>query len=452
MDVKIGFEIHVPLKTNRKLFCYCRTNYWSVEEPNVLICPVCTGMPGSKPFEVNKEAIIKGIAICLALNCKLNDRIIFLRKHYTYPDLPSGYQRTSTPVGEHGRFHGVGIREVHVEEDPGQYDPSTGVVDYNRSGCPLAEIVTEPDLHSPEEARDFLKKLFQTFGYMDLTIDKPGTIRFDVNVSVNGGERVEIKNVNSIKGAYRALLFEISRQKRLLESGQEVKRETRAYLESQMITVPMREKETAADYRYITDPDIPIIQITERLIDHARSYTQELPETAAKRLKEKYNLPDEIIEKLIINKKNVAYFEKATEYLNEPEELAKWIVGHLYWQLNLKNKEIDEIYLTPERLAKLVKLYLDKKISDVVLKESFKVLPFEDIDPLDYIEREGLTMEESGLEQILDKVIKEHQKAVNDYKSGKKEALNFLVGMVMKETRGKYPPEKVKEELKKLLD
>ncbi|NPA86130.1 MAG: Asp-tRNA(Asn)/Glu-tRNA(Gln) amidotransferase subunit GatB [bacterium] len=451
LQVKIGFEIHIPLKTKRKLFCGCSAEYWKASSPNVNVCPVCTGMPGAKPWEVNKEAVVKAVAAALMLHCKLEPKFVFLRKHYDYPDLPSGYQRTGTPLGRNGELLGVRIREVHLEEDPGKYDPQ-GLVDYNRSGCPLAEVVTEPDIRSPEHARQFLKELFRRLAYAGICIDKPGTVRFDINVSVLGKNRVEIKNVNSIKGAYNALVYEILRQKRLIEQGQEVRRETRAYLESQMITVPMRYKETEEDYRYIPDPDIPPIIITEEIVRAAEEYVREMPETAAARLKQQYGLPDEIIEKLIISKKNVQYFEELVQHFPEPLTAARWFVEHVYWQMNLHDLEADELKLTPRRLAQLLQLLKEGKISDYVAKELIKRLVLEDVEPIEIIKRESLEKQEEDVERIVREILAQHRKAVQDYKSGKKEAINFLVGQVMKATRGRIDPRTARQLLEKFLN
>ena len=247
--MKCGLR-YVQLDTDSKLFCDCPTNYQDAP-PNKNICFVCLNQPGAKPYPPNKKALDGAIKIALMLACKINpDVTFFQRKHYDYPDLSSGYQKTSIPIGFEGDLNGVRIREVHVEEDPGQYKPDLGLVDFNRSGIPLIEIVTEPDMRSPEEARKFLRELIRVLEYSESARGE-GTMRADVNISIEGGKRAEIKNVNSIKGAYKALQFEMVRQKNLLKRGIEIKQETRAFLESQMITVPMRLKEEADDYQYI---------------------------------------------------------------------------------------------------------------------------------------------------------------------------------------------------------
>lgn len=234
-----GLEIHVQLNTNSKLFCSCPTNYQSAPN-NTNICPVCLNQPGAKPYPPNQAALDNAIKVALMLGCEISNEVIyFMRKHYDYPDLSSGYQRTSVPVGIKGELNGVRIHEIHVEEDPGQYKPDRGTVDFNRSGIPLIEIVTEPDMKSPEEARNFLNELIRVLNYSGSARGE-GTMRADVNISIEGGKRAEVKNVNSIRGAYKVLKFELIRQKNILRRGGEVQQETRAYLESQMITVPMR--------------------------------------------------------------------------------------------------------------------------------------------------------------------------------------------------------------------
>ena len=280
-----GLEIHVQLETESKLFCDCPTNYQDAPA-NTNICPVCLNQPGAKPHPTNKKALENALMIALMLNCEIDqDVIYFMRKHYDYPDLPSGYQRTSIPIGINGELNGIRIREIHAEEDPGQYNPDRGFVNFNRSGIPLVEIVTEPDIKSPEEARNFLKELIRVLEYSGGARGE-GTMRADVNISINGGNRVEMKNINSIKGAYKALKFELVRQKNLMKRGVEVKQETRAYLESQMITVAMRLKEDADDYRFITDPDLPPMQISDETIQRISDTMPEAPHNKVKRFVE----------------------------------------------------------------------------------------------------------------------------------------------------------------------
>ena len=270
--VRIGLEVHVQLKTNTKLFCTCPTDYRDAE-PNSNICPVCTAQPGSKPNGLNATALDAIVRIALFIGCRVikGEEVRMLRKHYFYPDLPSNYQRTSLPVGVDGRFASIRIREVHLEEDPGRYELRDGQVDYNRSGIPLVEIVTEPDMSTPQEARDFLRALSLALSYLGVARDEPGSMRCDANVSVGEGTRVEVKNINSFKGVYRALDSEIRRHRRFQRFGKRVVRETRHWDEAKMITIPLRKKEGAADYRFIPDPDVPPLVIDNALVTDRKS-------------------------------------------------------------------------------------------------------------------------------------------------------------------------------------
>ncbi|ODS38280.1 MAG: hypothetical protein A7316_08375 [Candidatus Altiarchaeales archaeon WOR_SM1_86-2] len=313
MNVRIGLEIHVPLKTKEKLFCDCPTNYYEVGEPNINTCEVCTGMPGAKPFPLNDEALEAAIMISELLNCTVLGKNKFVkRKHYNYPDLPSGYQRTSEPIGVDGYLNigGKDIKfwEVHLEEDPGRYDLETGNVDYNRSGVPLLEVVTAPDLESPEEVRAFLKELINLLKYTERIIDVGGVMRADVNISLEGGNRVEIKNINSIKGAYKAIKYEIIRQKNIRKRGGGVKQETRGFNEKSMVTTPLRTKETAADYRYIPDPDIPPLFIEEEYIEGIE--LPETPQSRMKRLIADFGISGKYAKTLVRDKDMVDFFEE----------------------------------------------------------------------------------------------------------------------------------------------
>ncbi|MEE9595083.1 MAG: Asp-tRNA(Asn)/Glu-tRNA(Gln) amidotransferase subunit GatB, partial [Candidatus Hydrothermarchaeales archaeon] len=290
MKIKIGFEIHEQINTATKLYCDSPTNYREVP-PNTNVCEVCTGMPGSKPWPVNEDAIDAAVEIAMMLDCEIiYDPVYIQRKHYDYPDLPSGYQRTSLPIAKDGVINDIGIWEVHLEEDPGKYDPLTGKVDYNRSGVPLVEIVTAPDLTSPEMARGFLRELTKVLDYTGKVRPEGGTMRMDCNISMEGGARVEIKNINSVRGAYKALKFEVTRQKNMMKRGVAVKRETRAFLEAQMITRKMRVKEEAEDYRYIPDPDIPPLVITPDVASEIKEQMPEAPHMKLQRFMEEYDI------------------------------------------------------------------------------------------------------------------------------------------------------------------
>lgn len=449
MKIKIGFEMHQQIATERKMYCNCPTNYQDVP-PNTNVCPICTGMPGSKPLPPNERAVNAAIEIALMLGCKvITDQTVFVqRKHYDYPDLPSGYQRTSLPIARDGELQGVRIREIHLEEDPGQYDPVAGTVDYNRSGIPLVEIVTEPDLKSPEDARKFLRALIRVLEYTGkVRPEAGGAMRTDVNISLEGGGRVEVKNINSVKGAYRALKFEIMRQREKLKRGEVVVRETRAFLESQMVTVPMREKETEEDYRYIPDPDIYPLIIEKARVKDLESRIVEAPHLREARLVKQYNISNAAAE-VIVSERELADLYEAVASEVDPKLAATWFRTKLKKVLNYMKIRAADVEFTSRQLADLLKMVKSKRITpehgELVLRELAK----EPADPEKIILNLGLVgLEKSELRKALVKAIEENPRAVEDYMGGRKEALNFLAGKVMKLTRGRADP----REISKLL-
>ncbi|MEM3372585.1 MAG: Asp-tRNA(Asn)/Glu-tRNA(Gln) amidotransferase subunit GatB, partial [Candidatus Anstonellales archaeon] len=285
-EVIIGLEIHLQLNTQSKLFCTCSTNYQ--KDPNTNICEICTSQPGSKPMAINKKAIEYVIKLAKALNAQvITDRKIYIqRKHYFYPDLPSNYQRTSLPIAVNGMLDNIRIREIHLEEDPGRYDIRTGLVEYNRCGNPLIEIVTEPDFKSAEQTKRFLEKLAILLDYLEITRREEGSMRVDANISLKGSNRVEIKNINSFRGVITALNYEITRQNTLLKQNLKVERETRHFDEGQGITIGSRKKETVDDYRYIPDPDLVPIVISKEMLEKIQ--LPELPEQKIERLQKEY--------------------------------------------------------------------------------------------------------------------------------------------------------------------
>ncbi len=463
VKMKCGLEIHVQIDTRSKLFCTCPTNYLDVE-PNTNVCPICLGLPGAKPMAPNKRAIEVAIMVAKMLGCKivLDKEIYFQRKHYDYPDLPSGYQRTSTPIGRDGEFLGIGIEEVHLEEDPGQYNPSLGLVDYNRSGTPLIEIVTKPDIKSPEEARAFLKNLMTLFRYLGC-LRGEGTMRADVNISINymgvQGERVEVKNINSIKGVYKVLKYELIRQKNIIKRGGKVKRETRAFLESQMITKSMRSKETAEDYRYIPDPDIQPIVITK---DWLKKIEEEMPETPLekkRRFVEEYKVSEKDAEVLVSDLDMAELFEDVIKTLGVSEEninlAVTWIRNELRRALQYHKVDLYESGIKPEHIVELINLIKKEVVSQKIAKNLVDeiVINRGKKTPKEIVEEKGLTVikDDSFLEKAVEEAIKNNSKAVEDYLNGKKEALNFLMGQVMRITKGRAEPKKVIEMLKKRL-
>ena len=464
VKMKCGLEIHVQIDTKSKLFCNCSTNYLDAE-PNTNVCPVCLGLPGAKPLPPNKKAIEVAIMVAKMLGCKIivDKDIYFQRKHYDYPDLPSGYQRTSTPIGVDGEFMGIGIAEVHLEEDPGQYNPSLGIVDYNRSGTPLIEIVTKPDIKSPEEAREFLKQLMMLFRYLGC-LRGEGTMRADVNISIEymgvQGNRVEVKNINSIKGVYKVLKYEIIRQKNIIKRGGVVKRETRAFLESQMITKAMRSKETAEDYRYIPDPDIQPIVISEEWVKEIEAKMPETPLAKKKRFIEQYGIDEEDAQVLVSDLDMAEMFEDVVKSLGVSKEnvdlAITWIRHELRRSLQYHKVDLYESGVKAEHIVELIKLIKDEVISQKIAKEIVDLLVINrgKKTPKQIVEELGLTVikDEDALVKAVEEAIKNNPKAVEDYLNGKKEALNFLMGQVMRLTRGRAEPRKVIQLLRERLD
>lgn len=438
--MKCGLEIHVQLETDSKLFCDCRTNYQDAS-PNTNICFVCLNQPGAKPYPPNKEALDGAIKIALMLSCKISpDVTYFMRKHYDYPDLPSGYQRTSIPIGFEGDLNGVRIREVHLEEDPGQYKPDLGLVDFNRSGIPLIEIVTEPDMTSPEAARIFLRELIRVLEYSGSARGE-GTMRADVNISIEGGKRAEIKNINSIKGAYKALQFEMVRQKNLLKRGIEIKQETRAFLESQMITVPMRLKEEAEDYRYIPDPDLPPMIAEEQRIETIR---EEMPEPAhikSERFVNQYGIKKDHAQVLTSELELADAFEEVAQQV-DPEFAALWMRDELKRILYYNKISYKESKITTVQIVQLMQMLQNKEITTKAGQRIIEKLPDNPKMPRTIAEDMGLigVVEEDVVLQAVKQSIEENPDAVSDYYEGKKKALNFLMGQVMRITRGKADP------------
>lgn len=449
--MKCGLEIHVQLETDSKLFCDCRTNYQDAPA-NTNICFVCLNQPGAKPYPPNEDAVNGAIKIALMLGCKIAENVTyFMRKHYDYPDLSSGYQRTSVPIGYEGNLNGVRIREVHLEEDPGQYKPDLGVVDFNRSGIPLIEIVTEPDMTSPEEARTFLRELIRVLEYSDSARGE-GTMRADVNISLEGGKRAEIKNINSIRGAYKALKYEVIRQKNLIRRGVEIKQETRAFLESQMITVPMRLKEEADDYRYIPDPDLPPMVAEDEQIEGIREKMPEPPHIKSERFIEEYGIAEEY-SKVITSELALAdAFEEVAKKI-DPSFAALWMRDELKRVLNYNKMGFAESGITTSNIVELLKLIQDKKVTPKAAKKIIEKMPKNKSSPAEIAEELGLigVSDEESVLKAVKQAIDENPQAVSDYHEGKKGAMNFLIGQVMRLTRGKADPGETAKFLNKAL-
>jgi len=470
-EVIIGLEVHVQLnKLKTKLFCSCPLDYHD-SEPNTHVCPVCLGMPGAMPV-VNKEAVKAAIKVALALNAEVQPFTVFDRKNYFYPDLPKGFQisQYDKPLAWGGYVtietdegeKKIKLKRIHMEEDPGKltYKGSIttakySLIDYNRSGVPLLEIVTEPVMNSPKEARLFLNKLRIILEYLDVFDGSlEGAMRVDANISLRGGGRVEIKNISSFKGVEKALTYEITRQKNLLRRGREVKRETRHFDEVSNITVSLRSKEEEQDYRYFPEPDLVPIYTTD-LIEEVKGTIPEMPEEKRERFREQYGLSDAFAKVLVLDPKMADYFEEVAREV-EAKLAASWIVDVLRGELNYRSWDFRIAYekLKPHEMIKLLNYLKDEKVTEKGVVEVIRTKLDEggDIDAI--IESKGLfaITEESEIERLCREAIENNPKAVEDYLSGKKQALNFLVGQVMKATRGRADPAETAAILKRLLE
>jgi len=430
--IKIGLEIHGYLMTDEKLFCRCKAEHGAKHsKPNTNICPICTGQPGAKPMLPNKTAIDKAIQISLILGCKVNEKLIWQRKHYSWPDLPKGYQNTisgphATPNGEKGKFLGIRITECHLEEDPAAWNPKTGEIDYNRSGSPLIEIVTEPDFKDSEQVIDWLKQLIITLDYIK-AIDKRAGIKSDVNISIQGGARIEIKNLNSLKNIKNAIEFEIKRQKKDLPKQQE----TRRYDEDKGITIKMRSKEKAQDYRFISDPDLPIIKINKKRIQKIKSKLPETPHEKLKKLIKKHKIKKKHAKILTKKLEIVEFFEKVIEKAN-PKLATQWITGELLSVLHYTKKEMQEVHINPWHFVELMNLIELELVTPLKAKEILRRFIPESFSPKKEVKKHKRISGKTEIQKIAKQVIKQNPKAVQDYKGGEPNAINFLIGQVMK--------------------
>ncbi len=449
VKVKIGLEIHVQLNTRTKIFCSCPNSV--SESPNTLVCDICLGMPGSKP-SFNKEVLTQSLKIAIALGCKINNSIFFSRKSYFYPDMPKNFQvsQFEIPLAEHGELEDIKIREIHMEEDPGRLVHSAGFTfaDYNRSGVPLVEIVTEPDFKTPEQVRDWLNKLIVILEYLGVYFRaSESSLRADANVSINDGERVEIKNIGGVKDIERALNFEIERQQ--VESAT---LETRGWDADKGITIPLRKKETEEDYGYIFEPDLTEFEISKELIADVKAKLPELAIEKANRFIKHYKIDASDAHVLTQEILIAELFEKVAAKV-DPVLAARWLRHDLLKLLNYNKKTLKDLELDETHIIDLLSLIESKKITDTVAKDTMTKLIDRPFDVKKYVKDNNLAIvsDSSDLDNICVEVIKENPNAVNDFKAGKQEALNFLFGAVMKKTKGRADPEVVKKLLIKKL-
>ncbi|MEM2060575.1 MAG: Asp-tRNA(Asn)/Glu-tRNA(Gln) amidotransferase subunit GatB [Archaeoglobaceae archaeon] len=469
MDVIIGLEVHAQMnKLKSKLFCSCSTTYHK-SPPNTHVCPVCLGMPGAMPV-VNREAIKAGIKVALALNAEVQPMIVFDRKNYFYPDLPKNFQISQydrplalggyVTIESDGKEKKITLKRIHIEEDPGKLSykgsittANYSLIDYNRSGMPLLEIVTEPVISSPKEARTFLNKLRMILEYLKVFDGElEGAMRVDANVSIAGGARVEIKNISSFKGVERALNYEIMRQKNLLKRGKAVVRETRHFDESQEITVSLRSKEEEQDYRYFPEPDLPVIYTSE-LVKEVEGTLPEMPEEKRERLKREYGITENYAKVLILDLKMADYFEEVAK-LVDPKLAVTWVVDVLRGELNYRDWTFYDCFkvFSPEEFAKLLKLFIEERITEKGVVEVIRTKLDKGGEIEKIVAEKGLfAIPKFEIERFCREAIEENPKAVQDYYSGKKQALNFLVGQVMKKTRGRADPEETAKILARIL-
>ncbi len=464
-DVVIGIECHIELKTKSKLFCSCALQ--GNEEPNTRTCPVCLGHPGSKPV-LNKKVLEFALKLCKALNCEIAPDLIFSRKSYFYPDLAKNYQITQyeMPLGKEGVLalkdgKKIGITRVHIEEDPaslihpsGMHESGYVLIDYNRSGNPLLEIVTKPEMQSAEEAREFMNQLITILSYLEIFDQKNGIIKADANVSIKESNytRAEIKNITGFKDIERAILYEISRQKSAMQNKQMLIQETRSWDSDKGITTTLRKKETEEDYGYIADPDLVKIEITQEMLDEVDATMPELAHHKVKKYVDVHKLKQEDAQIIASQKTLAAMFEKVAEDI-DPLLAAKWLRRELMRVLNYNKKELHEVEMDAGHMTQLLRLVHEKKITDAVAQKLLEQLIEKPFDVERYVKKEGLeaVSDTSELEQFCKEAIAENPKAVADFQNGEEKALNFIVGSVMRKTKGKATPKEVNEILIQLI-
>jgi len=469
----IGLEVHAQLKTKTKIFCSCSTQFGA--PPNTHTCPVCLGMPGVLPV-LNKRVVEYSLRMALATHCTINRESRFARKNYFYPDLPKGYQisQYELPIASDGfvdiEINGgkkrIGITRIHMEEDAGKltHDPDRplSMVDFNRTGVPLIEIVSEPDIRSPEEAGAYLRNLRAIIRYLDISDGnmEEGSFRCDANVSIRPkgdeafGTRTELKNLNSFKHVEKALSFEIIRQKEILEDGGQVIQETRLWDPDKNRSTSMRGKEEAHDYRYFPDPDLLPLVIEDDWIDSIQKSIPELPDKKKERFVYEYHLPNYDADFLTSSHELADYFEACVKDFPNPKQISNWIMGSLMGLLNTQGKTIVESPIASKDLAQLIQLIDEKTISSKIAKTVFDEMAQTGRSPKDIVTEKGLVQvtDESAIKEVVVKVLQQSSDEVRDYKTGKTRLFGFFVGQVMKETKGKANPKMVNEILKNLLE
>jgi aspartyl-tRNA(Asn)/glutamyl-tRNA(Gln) amidotransferase subunit B len=472
-EAVMGLEVHAQLLTKTKIFCNCSTAFGA--PPNTHTCPVCLGMPGVLPV-LNRKVVEYALRMALATDCTIAPESRFARKNYFYPDLPKGYQisQYELPIAEHGRVpievngetKEIGVTRIHMEEDAGKliHDPHRPVsrVDFNRTGVPLIEIVSEPDIRTPQEASAYLRQLRAVLRYLKICDGnmEEGSFRCDANVSIRPagtealGTRTELKNMNSFKHVESALIYEIARQKSLIEDGKEVVQETRLWDIDKGITVSMRGKEEAHDYRYFPDPDLVPIVIDKPWVEKIRNSLPELPHVKKARFMKQYDLPSADAGLLTSSRALADYYETCTGAFDKPKVVSNWIMGSLLAVLKAQNKTVEQTPVPPDRLVALLKLIDGGVISGKIAKTVFDEMVSSGKEPQAIVEEKGLVQitDNDAIAEIVEKVLADNPKEVEAYKGGKKKLLGFFVGQVMKATRGKANPKMVNDLLKGALE
>ena len=474
-ETVIGLEVHVQIKTKTKIFCSCSTEFGS--RPNENTCPICLGMPGVLPV-LNKRFLESSMRACLATHCTIEPMNRFARKNYFYPDLPKGYQisQFELPLGTNGYINinvdgtkkRIGLTRIHMEEDAGKLihgenlgSPGKSYVDFNRTGVPLCEVVSEPDLRSSEEARAYLielKSILEYTGVSDCNMEE-GSLRCDANVSIRPvgqkefGTRAELKNLNSFKFIQKAIEYEVDRQTKLLDQGDTVKQETRLYDADRNETFPMRSKEEAHDYRYFPDPDLVPIMIDEAWVEELRKTIPELPEQKRERFVKNYKIPEYDAGVLTSSKPLADYFEQCTALFPQPKTISNWMMGDLLRELKKDGRNIVDCPVSPSALVDLLKLIESGTISGNIAKGIFEEMYQTQKSAGSIVEEKGLKQitDSSAIEKIVAEVLQANPSQVEEFKGGKEKVLGFLVGQVMKASKGKANPAMVNKLLKKKM-
>jgi aspartyl-tRNA(Asn)/glutamyl-tRNA(Gln) amidotransferase subunit B len=471
-EAVIGLEVHTQLLTESKIFCGCTTKFGAA--PNTHTCPVCLGMPGVLPV-LNRKVVEFTLRLALATHCQIARHSRFARKNYFYPDLPKGYQisQYEQPVAEHGwididtngHSKSIGITRIHLEEDAGKliHDETQPLsyVDFNRTGVPLIEIVSEPDLETPEEASTYLKKLRDIVRYLDICDGnmEEGSFRCDANISLRPvgseglGVKTELKNMNSFRFVQRALEYEIKRQTAILEEGGQIVQETRLWDSAKGVTHGMRGKEEAHDYRYFPDPDLVPIVVDDDWIEKVRRELPELPDAKKKRFIEQYGLPEQDSEVLTGSKDLADYFEAAVVKFSQPKKVSNWIMVELMRELNRDDREIDQCPVAPEALANLLNMIDEGLISGKIAKTVFEEMYATGKAPEAVVKEKGLKQvtDEGEIGLVIDRILAAHPNEIEEYRAGKEKLLGFFIGQVMKETRSKANPKVVNQILREKL-